>query len=101
MNNPEEQLKEMQRKLQNMFGGKRGGKAPKGMFGLGAAIVTLGALGVGLNASLFNVDGGHRAIKYSRISGIKPEIYSEGTHLRIPWIEMPIIYDVRAKPTSI
>jgi len=24
------------------------------------------------------VDGGHRAIKYTRISGVKKEIYSEG-----------------------
>ncbi|KAJ2763290.1 Prohibitin-2, subunit of the prohibitin complex (Phb1p-Phb2p) [Coemansia nantahalensis] len=51
--------------------------------------------------SLYNVDGGHRAIKYSRVSGIKPEIYGEGTHLRLPWLETPIVYDVRAKPTSI
>ncbi|GAB1218527.1 Prohibitin-2, subunit of the prohibitin complex (Phb1p-Phb2p) [Aspergillus terreus] len=46
-------------------------------------------------------DGGHRAIKYSRIGGVKKEIYSEGTHLRIPWVETPIIYDVRAKPRNI
>lgn len=25
------------------------------------------------------VDGGHRAIKYSRLSGVKKDIYSEGT----------------------
>lgn len=27
------------------------------------------------------VDGGHRAIKYSRLHGIRPDIYPEGTHL--------------------
>ncbi|PWN96816.1 hypothetical protein FA09DRAFT_330904 [Tilletiopsis washingtonensis] len=47
------------------------------------------------------VDGGHRAIKYSRLSGVKPDIYNEGTHLVIPWFETPIDYDVRAKPRSI
>ena len=26
------------------------------------------------------VDGGHRAIKYSRVGGVKKEIYSEGKH---------------------
>lgn len=25
------------------------------------------------------VDGGHRAIKYSRLSGVRKEIYAEGT----------------------
>lgn len=44
------------------------------------------------------VDGGHRAIKYTRISGVKKEIFNEGTHFRIPWLETPITYDVRAKP---
>jgi len=50
---------------------------------------------------LFNVDGGHRAIKYSRYKGVKDEIYSEGTHFVIPWFETPIIYDIRAKPRNI
>lgn len=44
------------------------------------------------------MDGGHRAIKYSRIGGVGKEIYAEGTHLRIPWFETPVIYDVRARP---
>lgn len=26
------------------------------------------------------VDGGHRAIKYSRLSGVKKEIYNEGAN---------------------
>lgn len=29
------------------------------------------------------VDGGHRAIKYTRIDGVKPDIYNEGTHLAV------------------
>jgi prohibitin 2 len=47
------------------------------------------------------VDGGHRAIKYKRISGVSRYIYQEGTHFNIPWFETPIIYDVRAKPRNI
>jgi len=80
------------------------------------------------------VDGGHRAIKYSRLHGIRSDIYPEGTHLvvcrlstlsclpatsplhpkaiphfprpthtndQLPWLESPIIYDVRAKPRNI
>lgn len=47
------------------------------------------------------VDGGHRAVKYSRWSGVLPQVFEEGTHLMIPWLETPIIYDVRAKPRNI
>ena len=47
------------------------------------------------------MDGGHRAIKFSRISGVSEVIYGEGTHFRIPWLETPIVYDVRARPRNI
>jgi prohibitin 2 len=50
---------------------------------------------------LFNVEGGYRAVKFSRIGGVQDTIYAEGTHLVIPWFETPIIYDVRAKPRNI
>jgi len=90
------------RRLAKQMGG--GGSLPggnKGFFaGSGLLIVLLGG-GLALNASLFNVDGGHRAIKYSRLNGIKDEIFSEGTHFAIPWLETPILFDVRAKPRNI
>lgn len=47
------------------------------------------------------MDGGHRAVKFSRIGGVQNKIYGEGTHFVIPWFETPIIYDVRAKPRNI
>jgi len=76
-----------------------GGK--KGFFaGSGFLIMLIGG-GLVVNASLFNVDGGHRAIKYSRVTGLKEEIFSEGTHFAIPWLETPIILDVRAKPRNV
>ncbi|CAD6572249.1 MAG: Prohibitin-2, subunit of the prohibitin complex (Phb1p-Phb2p) [Cyphobasidiales sp. Tagirdzhanova-0007] len=68
--------------------------------GSGAAIALVVG-GLALNSALFNVDGGHRAIKYSRVYGVKQEVYTEGTHLLIPWFEYPITYDVRAKPRNI
>lgn len=70
-------------------------------------------------ANIVQVDGGHRAIKYTRIGGVKSDIYSEGTrginlhcyslantvstgtHLMIPWFETPVTYDVRAKPRNV
>ncbi|URE10970.1 Mitochondrial prohibitin complex protein 2 [Musa troglodytarum] len=57
--------------------------------------------GAGLYAavnSLYNVEGGHRDIGFNRIYGIKDKVYPEGTHLMVPWLERPIIYDVRAWP---
>lgn len=43
------------------------------------------------------MDGGHRAIKYSRINGVSREIYGEGTHFYIPWFETPINYDISSE----
>jgi len=82
------------------FGGG-GGRPPRGALGGLAGLIILGGGAVVLSNSLFNVDGGHRAIKYTRIGGVKKEIYSEGTHIRIPWFETPIDYDVRAKPRNV
>lgn len=60
-------------------GGRGGGpQMPRGTGGaiIGGALLAGGALL--LSNSLFNVDGGHRAIKYRRISGVSKEIYNEG-----------------------
>ncbi|VUZ54734.1 unnamed protein product [Hymenolepis diminuta] len=57
----------------------------------------LGLLGYGVKESFYTVDGGHRAIMFSRIKGVKPDIYPEGLHFR----QYPIIYDIRSKPRKI
>lgn len=53
-----------------------------GLFGGGLIFLLVGG-GLLINASLFNVDGGHRAIMYSRLYGVMTKIYPEGTHLRV------------------
>ncbi|CAN6600731.1 prohibitin-2 [Trichomonascus vanleenenianus] len=75
--------------------------APKGLFAGMGGIVLLGIGALTVSQALFNVDGGHRAIIYSRLGGVKPQIYNEGTHFVIPWVQTPIIYDVRAKPRNV
>lgn len=35
---------------------------------------------------------------YSRLSGVGEEVYTEGMHIKIPWVQRPIIYDVRTRP---
>ncbi|EMC95866.1 hypothetical protein BAUCODRAFT_148730 [Baudoinia panamericana UAMH 10762] len=101
--NLQKNLRQMQQRGQRFAGGGGPGGGPPTGRALG------GLAGIGLliggywlfNNGLFNVDGGHRAIKYTRISGISKEIYSEGTHFIVPWFETAIDYDVRARPRSI
>jgi len=105
-NNPREAWARFQNvlKAQSAGGGgsfPRGGRPPKGALGGFGGLLLLGGLYLTVNKALFNVDGGHRAIKYTRVSGVKPQIYSEGTHIVVPWFETPIIYDVRAKPRNV
>ncbi|KAB2603495.1 prohibitin-1 [Pyrus ussuriensis x Pyrus communis] len=74
-------------------------KVPKVPGGGAISALLIGGLGLyGAANSLYNVEGGHRAIVFNRIVGVKDKVYPEGTHLIIPWFERPIIYDVRARP---
>lgn len=73
----------MRRIRQMQQSGGRGGGGPQpqmpkaaGGFVIGGLVLAAGAY-VFSNA-LFNVDGGHRAIKYTRIGGVSKEIYNEG-----------------------
>eukprot|EP00922_Rhytidocystis_sp_ex-Travisia-forbesii_P024812 GHVS01036407.1.p1 GENE.GHVS01036407.1~~GHVS01036407.1.p1 ORF type:complete len:288 (+),score=40.86 GHVS01036407.1:119-982(+) len=52
----------------------------------------------GMKNCLYNVEAGHRAIVFNRVSGIGEVAYGEGTHFMIPWFDRPIIYDVRTRP---
>ncbi|XP_023219599.1 protein l(2)37Cc-like isoform X1 [Centruroides sculpturatus] len=68
----------------------------------------IGKLGIGLaiaggvvNTALYNVDGGHRAVIFDRFTGIKQRVVGEGTHFLIPWVQKPIIYDIRSRPRNI
>ena len=44
---------------------------------------------------------GHRAIIYSRYTGVQRRIISEGTSILIPWLQRPVLYDIRTKPRNI
>ncbi|XP_062505677.1 prohibitin-2-like [Corticium candelabrum] len=75
--------------------------APKGL-GTGATLlIGAGAALWGIKSSVYNVDGGHRAIIFSRLGGIQNRVYAEGLHFRVPWFQYPIIYDIRTKPRRI
>lgn len=67
-----------------------------GQLGLGIAL----AGGV-VNSALYNVDGGHRAVIFDRFAGIKNAVIGEGTHFLIPWVQKPIIFDIRSRPRNV
>ncbi|KZP31495.1 hypothetical protein FIBSPDRAFT_849452 [Athelia psychrophila] len=96
----QEAFRKLQQQIKRVQGGKVPG-GPGGIFAGGGLLVALVAGGLALNAGLYNVDGGHRAIKYTRLNGVTDEVYGEGTHLVIPWFETPVLFDVRAKPRNV
>jgi prohibitin 1 len=60
------------------------------------------AIGASLvQASMYDVKGGTRAVIFDRYSGVKDKVVNEGTHFLIPWLQKSIIYDVRTKPRNI
>jgi prohibitin 1 len=84
------------------------------------------AVGVSLiQASLYDVKGGNRAVIFDRLTGVKDtvsfpsprkpsiaqlrsssntpsvKVVNEGTHFLMPWVQKAIIYDVRTKPRNI
>uniref|UniRef100_A0A182VUL0 Band 7 domain-containing protein n=1 Tax=Anopheles minimus TaxID=112268 RepID=A0A182VUL0_9DIPT len=67
-----------------------------GQLGLGVAVI-----GGVVNSALYNVDGGHRAVIFDRFSGVKQQVTGEGTHFFVPWVQRPIIFDIRSQPRNV
>lgn len=76
-------------------------EAPAGLGALFKAAVGLGGVATLGYYSLYDVDAGHRAIIFNRVYGIKNTVVGEGMHIRIPFFEWPILYDVRTRPRNI
>ncbi|KAL0119604.1 hypothetical protein PUN28_007800 [Cardiocondyla obscurior] len=88
---------------QNKFNemASRFGKGPNGVpMGL-KVLAAAGVAAYSVSKSMYTVDAGHRAIMFSRLGGIQKDIMAEGLHFRIPWIQYPIIYDIRSKPRNL
>jgi hypothetical protein len=79
-------------------GGGGAGKAAGSALG---AAVAAAALGLGAYNSVYTVQGGHRAVVFNRVTGMKDKTYGEGLNFNIPWFEWPTIYDVRTRPVNL
>lgn len=63
--------------------------------------LSLGVAGAALQSSLFVVNGGQRAVIFNRFTGVEERVRGEGMHVNIPWVQRPIIFDVRTRAHAI
>lgn len=71
---------------------------------LGALPVVIGFTGFAgytLYNSVYFVHGGQSAVKFNAIAGMYDKTYGEGANLAIPYLETPIVFDIRSKPTEV
>ena len=63
-------------------------------------VLCLGLAGGLVYNTAYNVPGGHRAVIFNTISGDIKGPISEGIHFKMPFIEKPILFDIKAQPFS-
>lgn len=101
MNQFRQAFQKMSQNAPKMGGGGGGRGAAEGAAkALTSGILALG-LGYGALNSIYTVPGGHRAVVFNRISGMKNTVYGEGLNFNVPWFERPIIYDIRTRPVNL
>ena len=65
---------------------------------LGSGMLLSGFL---LTRFVFVVDGGEKAVLFDKIRGVQSKVYGEGMHFLIPVLQVPRIFEVRARPQMI
>jgi len=68
---------------------------------LSRLVVPLGVAFAVVQASIYDVPGGFRAVMFDRFQGVKDKATGEGTHFLVPWLQRAILYDCRIKPRNI
>jgi len=61
----------------------------------------LGGLAVLPSICMFDVDGGERAVVLNMLTGVDDNVRGEGTHLRVPWLMQPKLYNIKLRPKLI
>lgn len=86
-------------------GGGSGGGDPRRAAAAAArsvgALAGAGALAYGAYNSVYTVQGGHRAVVFNRLVGMKQTVYGEGLNFNIPWFERPTVFDIRTRPVNL
>ncbi|EPY24932.1 prohibitin [Strigomonas culicis] len=85
---------EVRKKLNQSFGAG----SILGMASL-ASVSLVGAYG--LYHSVYFVRGGFRAVKFNCITGLHERTYGEGANFAIPFLETPVIFDIRNRPIEV
>jgi len=75
----------------------RGSNSTAALIGL----VTVAGFGAFAYDSFYNVEAGHKAIIFSRYSGVLPQVHGEGLHFKLPYLHIPHVFNVRTRPTTI
>lgn len=68
---------------------------------LGGGISSLGMVYFFAKSCVYKVEPGHMAFKFNRVYGVGETTFKEGWHLKAPWFERPVIYNVKNKATEI
>lgn len=63
--------------------------------------VVIGAGVTAFQSSIYNVEGGFRAVIFDRVFGVSQTSIGEGTHFRLPWFQTPVLMDCRTRPRNI
>jgi len=65
------------------------------------AAIFFGIFFFGLLNPVFTVGSGERAIIFNRFYGLKKTTYGEGLHIKVPFVEETIYYDIRKQPYDV
>ena len=100
-----EAMQRMASQMRNAGGAGGGGGGPgRAAAALASSVTALagaGAMAYGAYHSMYTVQGGHRAVVFNRIVGMKDTVYGEGLNFNIPWFERPVIFDIRTRPVNL
>ena len=47
---------------------------------------------------IFVVQPGHKGLIFNKVTGLRDDVLHEGLHIMIPYIEHPLLFDVRTRP---
>jgi prohibitin 2 len=91
----------MSRNVPNMGGGGGGSGAGEAAGRALGSLILTGVLGYGAYNSFYSVPGGHRAVVFNRLTGMKDNVYGEGLNFNLPWFERPVVFDIRTRPVNL